>query len=95
MPAQALYLLNNPFVRGQALHFARSLLKETADEAGRVRSAYRRALGRPPTGAEVSEAREYLDAYARRVKAGSDARLAAWQSYCQMLFCLNEFLYVD
>jgi hypothetical protein len=95
VPAQGLYLLNNPFVRGQALHFARSLLKETTDDAGRVRSAYRRALGRPPTDDEISEAREYLDAYARRVRVGTDARLAAWQSYCQMLFCLNEFLYVD
>jgi hypothetical protein len=99
VPAQALFMLNNPFVRAQALHFAKSLLKEAADEAGQVRSAYLRALGRPPTKAEISEAREYLDLYARRAKAAGrsdgDARLAAWQSYGQMLFCLNEFLYVD
>jgi hypothetical protein len=96
VPAQALFLLNNPFVRAQALRFARSLLADTkADDAGRVRSAHLRALGRPATDDEVREALAYLDSYAARAKPGGDARLAAWQSYCQVLFCSNEFLYVD
>jgi hypothetical protein len=100
VPAQALFLLNNPFVRAQALRFARSLLADAkADDGGRVRSAHLRALSRPATGDEVREALAYLDAYAARAtaagKSSRDARLAAWQSYCQALFCSNEFLYVN
>jgi hypothetical protein len=100
VPAQALYMLNNPFVRSQAAHFAKSLLQGAgADDRARIRSAHLRAYGRPPGGAEVGEAVAYLAAYAERVRAAGksekDARRAAWQSYCQALFCSNEFLYLD
>ena len=37
VPAQALFLLNHPFVREQALRFARRLLAGGADDTGRVR----------------------------------------------------------
>jgi hypothetical protein len=100
VPAQALFMLNNPFVRSQAAHFAKSLLQDAGtDDSARICSAYLRAFGRPPADAEVGEATAYLAAYTGRVRAAGksegDARRAAWQSYCQMLFCSNEFLYVD
>jgi hypothetical protein len=100
VPSQALFLLNNPFVREQALHFAQSLLADAkGNDPDRVRSAYLRALGRPPSGEELEEAAGFLKEYAARAKGlgrpEGDAGQAAWQSYCQMLFCTNEFLYVD
>jgi hypothetical protein len=100
VPAQALFLLNNPLVRSQALRLAQSLLADAkADDGGRVGSAHLRALGRPATDDQVHEALAYLDSYAATAQAtgqsGHDARLAAWQSYCQALFCSNEFLYID
>src|SRR5262249_50967469 len=55
VPAQALFMLNNLFVRSQARQFAQSLLQDTAiDDHGRINSAYLRALGRPPSDTEVS-----------------------------------------
>jgi cytochrome c553 len=100
VPAQALFLLNNPFVRQKALHFARSLLAEAAaTDSERLRSAYTRALGRPPSADELTEATAFLARYATEARQAGrpegEARLAAWQSYCQLLFCLNEFLYLD
>jgi hypothetical protein len=99
VPPQALFMLNNPFVREQALHFAKSLPADATDEAGRLRSAYERALGRPPSADELADATVFLGEYAGKLKAKgrpeTEARLAAWQSYCQMLFCTNEFLYVE
>jgi hypothetical protein len=44
IPAQALYLMNNPFVLAQARAFADSLLKAPGADADRVRSAYLRAF---------------------------------------------------
>jgi cytochrome c553 len=100
VPSQALFLLNHPFVRGQARYFAQSLLADAkARDEDRVRSAFVRALGRPPSAEETAEAVAHLGEYAaralERVRPEPDVRLAAWQSFCQMLFCSNEFLYVD
>jgi hypothetical protein len=100
VPAQALFLLNHPFVREQALHFARRLLNGTGPaDTDRVRAAYRLALGREPRPEEMSDAAGFLAQYAAlaatRGRAVPDARTAAWQSFCQALFCRNEFLYVD
>jgi hypothetical protein len=58
---QSLYLLNDPFVRRQALELAeRVLAKGDLDDAGRVDLAYGLTLGRSPTPAEVERTRGYL-----------------------------------
>jgi cytochrome c553 len=58
---QALYLLNDPFVRRQALNLASRLLRRTdLGDAGRVDLAYRLTLGRAATTAEVGRATAYL-----------------------------------
>jgi hypothetical protein len=98
--SQALFLLNHPFVRDQSLHFARRLLAgPTPMDAARITKGYLLALGRGPTAREAKEVAEFLAAYERlatsRGKTPAEARLAAWQSFCQTLLCRNEFLYVD
>ena len=58
---QALYLLNDPFVRRQALNLAERVLdRGELDDAGRVNLAYRLTLGRSPTPEEVWRTRGYL-----------------------------------
>jgi hypothetical protein len=100
VPSQALFSLNNPFVREQSQHFARLLLTaEGKSDEDRVARAYELAISRPPSSDEVAEAADYLSAYlaasAGQARPEAERRLSAWQSYCQMLLCLNEFLYVD
>jgi cytochrome c553 len=63
VPAQALYLLNSAFVRKQSLALAERLLKGEADDAARVRSAYRLVLGREPTAVEASRAVAFVAGY--------------------------------
>ncbi len=63
VPGQALYLLNAPFVRRQSLALAERLLADKGDDAGRVREAYRLALGRAPAEREVQRALTYLAGY--------------------------------
>jgi hypothetical protein len=97
--SQALFLLNHPFVRDQALHFAKRLLEAKAPDAERVAHGYRLALGRDPTAGEVRGVEAYLARYeklaAEKGRKPEGARLAAWQSFCQTLLCRNEFLYVE
>ncbi len=64
VPTQALYLLNDPFVRRQALAFADRLLKNTEqNDYDRVNLAYRLAFGRPATPAEIDRANSYLSEF--------------------------------
>ena len=37
----------------------------------------------------------YQKLTAEKGRAPDDARLAAWQAFCQTLLCRNEFLYVE
>jgi hypothetical protein len=58
---QALYLLNDPFVRRQSLNLAERVLGEKdLDDAARVDLAYRLTVGRSATPTEIERAKSYL-----------------------------------
>ena len=82
---QALFVLNDPFVRQQAKHFARLLESRPGDDPhAAVERAYWLSLSRPPTQEELRLAVEFLK------KEGQDLL-----NFCHTLFTLNEFIYVD
>jgi hypothetical protein len=89
---QALYLLNDPFVRQQSLALV-GRLKDSDDS--RIAQAYRLALGRPACAAEVERAKHYLADYEAAAGAGgalpANPRTAAWASFCQALLASAEF----
>ncbi|HWB09080.1 MAG TPA: PSD1 and planctomycete cytochrome C domain-containing protein [Pirellulales bacterium] len=100
VPSQALFMLNSRLVREQSRHFAGKLLAdEKGTDADRVRRAHEAALGRPPSQQESADALAFVDAYlaaqAAQARPEAERRLSAWQSYCQALFCENEFLYCE
>ena len=86
---QALFLLNHPFVLAQKAALARRILQDsgTAANQERIEKVYVILYGRPPMN---EERRIGLDFLAR---SGSD--LEAWEAYCEILLCANEFVYVD
>jgi hypothetical protein len=97
---QALFLLNDPFVRQNALALAADLLKRKLSDEGRIDAAYRTALGRPATRKEVERVTDYLADYESAFRElpkektdKCDATLAAWGSFCQALFGSTEFRY--
>ena len=64
VPTQALYLLNDSFVRRNALTMAESLLAaQDLDDPARIKAAYLAALGRAPSSTEVERAQFYLADY--------------------------------
>jgi len=75
-------------VRAAAKGLAKRSLS-AGDDAAVVRRAYRLALGRAPTAGEQADAAAFL-----RGTTGP-AREAAAADFCQVLFCLNEFLYAE
>jgi hypothetical protein len=96
VPTQALYLLNDPFVRDQAKGLALRLNKNAIDDAGRIHLAYEAALGRQANEKEHARAVSYLRDYEADAKkeGAKDARTAAWASLCQALLASAEFRYV-
>jgi hypothetical protein len=92
VPTQALALMNEPFVRGQARRFAARLTAatSTSEPTGLVRLAYRIALGRAPSASELDEAITFLS---RPDTAAG--RESAFVDFCHVLFTLNEFMFVD
>jgi mono/diheme cytochrome c family protein len=95
---QALAFLNSPHIRTYAHAFARRLL--AADErspADAVRQGYKSAIFREPDEEELAAAVAFLAAQQRRYSADgkSDARELALADFCQVLFGLNEFVYVE
>jgi cytochrome c553 len=67
---QALYMLNDPFVRRHALNLSKRILsEESADEAAQVNHVYRLVLGREATAAEIARAIEFLALYETALKA--------------------------
>jgi hypothetical protein len=64
VPTQALYLLNDPFVRRQSLSLAERLLTPSAaQDTERIQLAYRLTLARQATSREVERATAYLADY--------------------------------
>jgi hypothetical protein len=99
---QALALLNDPFIRARAEDLARRLAKEAGDEAeAQVRLAWRLALAREPSAGELKSSTGFIQAQFRQratrdsSKPEREARHLALTDFCQSLFALNEFIYVD
>jgi hypothetical protein len=98
VPSQALYLMNNSFVRAQSDAMAQRILTASLDDGQRLTQAYLLTLGRPPTEAERTRAKQYLDADGERITRVSNPAPAAqeqtWSNFCQALFACAEFRYL-
>jgi hypothetical protein len=87
---QSLHLMNNPHVRAAAYGLAKRAVGDgKTSDADAVTLAYKIALCRAPTKEELDDATAFLKAQ------GAAARDTAMADLCQVLFCLNEFLYVE
>jgi hypothetical protein len=91
VPAQALILLNDPFVHQQAQLWAKRVLAENGSAQERIARMYRSAFGRPPSAAEVDACLEFLGEQERLGSAGP----AAWADLAHVLFNAKEFIYLQ
>jgi hypothetical protein len=92
VPAQALTLMNNPFVIQQADRWVRST-EQLADRQDRIRQLYLTAFTRPATDDEVAAAEHFLDAQAADYGSATDSR--AWTDLAHVLLNVKEFVFVE
>jgi hypothetical protein len=82
---QALYLLNDPFVRKQSLALAeRALAKSDLDDGGRLKLIYRLLFSREPTTHELERSSNFLAAYEGAYKEEQLAQAAAKEAAAQV-----------
>jgi hypothetical protein len=97
-PAQSLALLNDPFVVGQAEHWAGRLVQRREETvAQRLSHLFRTALGREPTREESLRWAAAVDELAREHKVPHNQRMTSrglWQDVAHTMFNTKEFLYV-
>ena len=93
---QALHLMNNKFVRDYAFGMAKRIApdaKTTFEQV--IASGYRIALCREATSDEVKDGLEFLKGQMASYAGKADARQLALADFCQVLMCLNEFVYME
>ncbi len=86
VPAQALILMNDPFVHNQADVWAKRVIAEKTDDAARVRGMYLDAFARPPSDTELRACMSYLG-------VAPDQR--RWADMAHVLINTKEFYYVN
>jgi mono/diheme cytochrome c family protein len=101
VPTQALTMMNSPFVRAAAEGLAKrsrttlGIAPTDGTNAAAIDYCFTAAISRQPSDAERKRFAQLLAA--REHAAGADAagRQAALADVCHLIFCLNEFVYVD
>ncbi len=98
VPRQALTMLNDRFVAGEAHHWAQTLL-ERPDETvpSRLRSMYLGALGRAPNDQELEDMEAFVGQLADLHEGLTGDVMVAepiWADVAHTIFNLKEFIYI-
>jgi hypothetical protein len=97
VPTQSLAMMNSSFVRQQAEKLAQRIRPSKEQPlTTSVDLAYRIAFARIPSEIERTQMLAFIDAQ-RSIVAGDPAANTdqALIEFCQVLLCLNEFVYID
>jgi cytochrome c553 len=93
VPAQALVMLNNPFVLQQADLWAKRVLDTKGSNEDRVRAMYATAFGRAPTRDERDSALSLVKELS--AEYGKPDHPKAWADLAHVLFTTKEFVFVE
>ncbi len=104
VPNQALTMLNDPFVAGQAEFWARQLIAKSHDSPEqRLTVMFRHALGREPEAGELTRWTQAVHDFNSLHQSRSDGSqssedllqsVAVWKDTAHALFNTTEFIYV-
>jgi hypothetical protein len=102
---QAMVILNDRFVRSVARDFATLLVQRRTDQSVPVEfelkpiveESFETSFARLPTDREIETSIQFIETQtkARIERAEREPRIEALTDFCQSLFGLNEFIYVD
>jgi hypothetical protein len=90
VPAQALVLMNDPFVIEQSRLWAEGIAEQTIEDSEKVDRMFIAALGRRPTAAEWYRLQSHL---AGENSGGADP-LETWANLAHVIFNMKDFIYI-
>ncbi|CAN5509065.1 PSD1 and planctomycete cytochrome C domain-containing protein [soil metagenome] len=90
VPAQSLFLMNNPFVITNSEKAADKILASGTSDTARIRTAYLTFFGRVPTDKELATAEKFLTEYP--ASSRRNLKKEPWVALCQAMFGSAEFL---
>ena len=93
VPAQALWMLNSPFIRSQAEQLASKLIDAASSRDERIELLYIRALGRSPTATEQALANTFIN----ELPPGTEDKLTAtqWTDLVHAVLASSAFRITD
>ena len=97
VPAQALILMNDPFVTAQAKKWAVRLIQETDSVPARIDRIYLQSLGRMPSKWEMKKASHFVEQQATELEIDPESILhepQIWKHLCHVMFNLKEFIFI-
>jgi hypothetical protein len=94
VPAQALILLNDPFVHQQARLWASRALTQPGSPRERIIRMYESAFTRPPTEAELAGCLDFLQ-HNPEAQGTGKTDSSAWTDLAHVLFNVKEFIFVN
>jgi hypothetical protein len=98
VPAQALILMNDPFVVEQSRHWAERILHEEGlSRHDRVQRLYLAAFSRPADDAELAQAIAFMDQQASDLMLPAQAAeedVRVWSDLCHVLINVKEFIFL-
>jgi len=89
---QALLFMNNAQIVKWAGSLAASVDTENPDSA--IRDLYLRTLNREPSPIELLGNRSFIDAQSASYEGAKNSQQLALADLCQVMFSLNEFVYL-
>lgn len=98
VPAQALILMNDPFVVEQAKLWAKRIVAQEQTTEARITAMYLAAFARPPSEQEISEGADFIRQQGESLglstdKGADDERV--WADLCHVLMNVKEFVFLN
>jgi hypothetical protein len=97
VPAQALILLNDPFVIEQAKRWAKRIVAREADAPARIRRMYQETFARPPSEEEVTTAMRFVERHGEELGIPAEKRevdVRLWGDLAHVLINVKEFIFL-
>jgi hypothetical protein len=100
VPAQALILMNDPFVYQQAEVWARQVLGQKGTARDRITAMFLSAFARPPSETELTACLDFLNRQAQLASASRGRQppvddLAIWADLAHVLINAREFIFLN
>ncbi|MEO2013151.1 MAG: DUF1553 domain-containing protein, partial [Fuerstiella sp.] len=97
VPAQALFLMNSPFIQQQATALAQRVIAEGNDDDARIDHLYQLLNSRPVQEDERHEILAFLGQYRETVDTTQPTAAVPHEyvALCRTLLTSNEFFFID